>query len=354
MTLSKKGAALVLAALVSVVPVTAVAEILPVGAPAALPSQGTTMQTTNVLLAMLASPAPLGGKDAPLSSGLQKICHRSTGGCDGSATNELSVPTLSFPSARGQVIFEHHWSSGDIPSSFETPGGGKAATRFADGKFRLATSADGRYKIVTDSETGAEVLDILVTRADEARTKTHHTEVEVNIPDYWTKGRFMIPGQRYLLEYWRKNIDYTPDTEWEIWWQNHSMYDSSAEKSRNPSVAIEGGRSGEVLLRIRADSKALSYKKNGRWTYTRDSKYDLGTNSSSSWELWQMEIKVDSTSGALHLWRNGSLVHSEEGLPVGYNDKNGPPWSFGWYKYFGRSSVDRRQAYIGPVRVQKL
>ena len=99
-----------------------------------------------------------------------------------------------------------------------------------------------------------DVLDISVTRDDEAKFRTHHTEVEVNIPGYWVQGHFMMPGQRYLLE----------------------------------------------------------------------------------------------------LWRSGKLVHSEKGLPVGYNDLRGPPWSFGWYKYFSRVSTFKRQAYIGPVRVQKL
>ena len=70
--------------------------------------------------------------------------------------------------------------------------------------------------LVADTLTGQDVLDILVTREDEARTGTHHTGVEPSIPEHWTEGRFMVPGERYLLEFWRKNIDYEPDGKWEI------------------------------------------------------------------------------------------------------------------------------------------
>jgi hypothetical protein len=67
-----------------------------------------------------------------------------------------------------------------------------------------------------------------------------------------------------------------------------------------------------------------------------------------------MEVVYDHESGALHLWRNGELVHSEEGKPVGYNDRRGPPWSLGWYKYFANVSTKQRHALIGPVRVPRL
>jgi hypothetical protein len=88
--------------------------------------------------------------------------------------------------------------------------------------------------------------------------------------------------------------------------------------------------------------------------YDRAQAFGIGENASNLWEFWQMEVKIDADGGVLHLWRNGKLVHSENGLPVGYNDLRGPPWSFGWYKYFSRVSTFKRQAYIGPVRVQKL
>ena len=359
MRLILQGAATLVAALLAVAPMTAAAEGSPLGAELQAPAEGASNLSNDILVAMLAPPSPIGGQSLPLGGSIVPVCHRSAGGCDddggsGGGGGSTSPSTLKFPSPRGKVIFQHNWSSGDIPSSFERPGGGVAGTRFANKKFRLATKPDGRFKIVTDSQTGTKVLDILVTRADEARFRTHHTEIEVNIPNYWESGRFMKAGERYLLEYWRKNVNYKSDSKWEIWWQNHSMFDSTAERGRNPSVAISAGRRGEVRLAIRADSKATSYKRDGFWTYTRESTYNVGSNNSSAWELWQMEIKVDYRKGALHLWRNGKLIHSEEGLPVGYNDRRGPPWSLGWYKYFRGSSVDQRQAYIGPIRVQKL
>jgi hypothetical protein len=165
----------------------------------------------------------------------------------------------------------------------------------------------------------------------------------------------MMPGQRYLLELWRKNINYKPDSQWEIWWQNHSMYDSSVEAARNPSIAIDGGRNGSNQLNIRADSEAISRKdSNGYWMYDRDQTFSIGENTRNLWEFWQMEVMIDADGGLLYLWRNGKLVHSEKGLPVGYNDLRGPPWSFGWYKYFSGVSTFKRRAFFGPVRVQKL
>ena len=41
----------------------------------------------------------------------------------------------------------------------------------------MNTPAFQQGRIVNDPETGQNVLDILVTRADEQRTRTHHTEV---------------------------------------------------------------------------------------------------------------------------------------------------------------------------------
>jgi len=360
MTLSMKGAAVMLAALVSVAPIAAAAETMPVGLQNAVPALGTTTQSNNILLAMLASPGPLGGNSGPLSNGLMNICHRSAGGCDGDGSSGggsgggSSPSTLKFPSPRGTVIFEHQWSSGDIPSSWGTPGAGKAGTPFAGKKFRLGGRPDGRFKIITDPETGAKVVDILVTRQDEARTRTHHTEIEINNVSEWYKGRFMVPGRRYLLEIWRKNINYRADRKWEIWWQNHSLYDNSTEKGRNPLLSLGGDRKGNLNLLVRADTKSTTYKKDGLWVYTRNSSYRLGSPESSAWTLWQMEIKVDPRNGALHLWKNGKLIHSEENSPVGYNDRHGPPWAFGWYKYFSGSNVDSRQAYIGPIRIQRL
>ena len=271
----------------------------------------------------------------------------------GASSPKPVVESLSFPEPRGEVIFEHHWSQGDIPVEYATPGAG--ASGFAAGnKFRIVNPT-GRYLVVTDPASGQEVLDILVTREDDARFGHHHTQIEVHIPKHWTKGRFLVPGERYLLEVWRRNIDYEPDKNWEIWSQNHSMYDSQLEAARNPSIAIDGGRGGINTLTIRSDSNPISFKDDkGKWSYSRQETYPIGANTSDVWELWQMEVVYGHEGGALHLWRNGELVHSEEGKPVGYNDQRGPPWSLGWYKWFSDVPTAQRHALIGPLRVQLL
>jgi hypothetical protein len=106
---------------------------------------------------------------------------------------------------------------------------------------------------------------------------------------------------------------------------------------------------------LRADSNEITGKDDrGRWSYSRNETSDIGANTSDVWVLWQMEVVYDHEGGALHLWRNGELVHSEEGLPVGYNDRRGPPWSLGWYKYFSNVPTQQRHALIGPIRVQLL
>jgi hypothetical protein len=342
MSLKIRGTATLFAVLLAVVPGVVTAEDSPLGVFSKTSAEGQSRPSTGIATAMLISPKMKASLDQAAPQGDPFLpVHLSSG--------------LSLPAPRGKVIFEHHWSAGDIPAAFAKPGGGKAGNRFANRKFRLGTNPDGRYKIVRDPETGVDVLDILVTRDDEAKFRTHHTEVEVHIPGYWIDGRFMMPGQRYLLELWRKNINYKSDSHWEIWWQSHSMYDSSVEAKRNPSIAIDGGRKGSNRLSVRADSKAITRKdSNGNWIYDRAQAFGIGENTSNLWEFWQMEVKIDADGGLLYLWRNGKLVHSEKGLPVGYNDLRGPPWSFGWYKYFSKVSTFKRQAYIGPVRVQKL
>ena len=227
--------------------------------------------------------------------------------------------------------------------------------RFAEDKFRLGTKPDGRYDIAKDPDSGVWVLDILVTRESALALDTHHTEIEVHIPGEWVEGRFLIPGRRYLLEWWRKNLDFEPDSQWEIWTQNHSMHDSVLEKARNPSIAIISSREAESSLVIRADSHPISFRKeDGTWSYTRKEVFPIGRSTTDEWELWQMEVVYDHQAGALHLWRNGELVHSEEGKPIGYNDRRGPPWSIGIYKFFRKVETPQRQAQIGPIRVQLL
>jgi hypothetical protein len=273
----------------------------------------------------------------------------------GASSPKPVVEPLGFPAPRGEVIFEHNWSQGDIPLAYAEPGAGASAPRFAaKNKFRIVNPA-GRLIVVTDPASGQEVLDILVTREDDARFAHHHTQIEVHIPKHWAKGRFLIPGERYLLEVWRRNIDYKPDERWEVWSQNHSMYDSKLEAARNPSIAIDGGGGGINTLTIRSDSNPISFKDDrGKWSYSRQDTYSIGANTSDVWELWQMEVVYDDQAGALHLWRNGELVHSEEGKPVGYNDQLGPPWQLGWYKYFSSVPTAERHTLIGPLRVQLL
>ena len=267
----------------------------------------------------------------------------------GTAATGTLAP-LAFPKPRGEVIFEHRWLQGDVPEEFAQPGTGKAGTRFADKKFRLPTPLDGRLAVVRDPETAKTVLDILVTKDDYKRTRSKHTEIEVHIPDHWTNGRFMIVGQRYLLEFWRKNLDYRPDGQWEIWSQNHSRYDSKKELPRNPAVALGVFDGAQISLTVRGDSNDPSIPK--KPTRPAES-FPLGPAVSDRWEFWQIEIAYDHQAGTLKLWRDGQLLYEEEGTSVGYNDVLGAPWSFGWYKQF-ETDIERRQAYIGPIRVQRL
>ncbi|HMB77052.1 MAG TPA: heparin lyase I family protein, partial [Kiloniellaceae bacterium] len=277
--------------------------------------------------------------------------------CLASAAEDAGGPSslLTFAAPRGEVIFAHHWQPGDLPPSHEFQGRGVFGDSLAAGKFLLSPDADGRYRIVEDPESGQWVLDILVTRAEALARRSHHTEIEIHSPDHLIEGRFFRPGQRYLLEWWRKEIAFEPDGHWEIWAQNHSMYDSPLERSRNPSLALIVGRDRFVTLFVRADSHPISFKdRGGNWSYTRRDAYTVGPSISDRWEFWQMEVLFDHRAGALKLWRNGELLHAEAGKPVGYNDRRGPPWSIGIYKYFDDVATDRRQALIGPIRVQLL
>ena len=157
-----KGAVTLFAVLFAVVPGATAAENSPLGVSSNTTIEGASGLSNGILIAMLAQPN-LNAADsqaAPNGGPLVRVSHKPSG-----STNSA----LSLPAPRGKVIFEHHWSEGDIPAELEKPGGGRAGTRFANKKFRLGSSADGRYKIVTDKDTGAKVLDILVTREDEKR-----------------------------------------------------------------------------------------------------------------------------------------------------------------------------------------
>jgi hypothetical protein len=263
---------------------------------------------------------------------------------------------LIFPPATGKVIFQHAWGSVDVPDILQTAGKRTSTQWLAINKFRVVNPV-GRFKIVTDKQTNLPVLDVLVTRENElAGYAHHHTEIEPHMPDHLINGRGYKLGQRYLWQWWRKNLDYVPDNHWEIEWQIHGWPDNSVEAGRNPPVAIDGGYDGRMTLWLRGSQEQITPKKDsGAWNYTRENRIpDIGPNGSEQWAFWEVEFLLDPKGGAIDVRRDGQLLYSEVGKPLGFNDSRGGLVYTGWYKFFSEVSTARRQAQFGPIRVQEL
>ena len=267
-----------------------------------------------------------------------------------------TLTPLALPPAEGRIILEHHWGVGDLPTLLRRPGGVTGASLMADGTFRVVSPA-GRFKVVTDPETGRKVLDILVRREDsDIRT---HTEIHSFVPGELLEARGYKPRQRYSRQWWRKNLSYVPDGHLEIELQVHGWPDNDAERGRNPPLAIGGGAAGRMTLSLRASPEATTPRRRGDlgWAYSRDDFLpDIGPNSSDLWEFWELVFVLDpeGIEAMIALSRNGELVHSEAGKPFGFNDARGPVIHLGIYKNFRPVTTRRRQSRIGPIRVQEL
>ena len=192
-----------------------------------------------------------------------------------------------------------------------------------------------------------------------------------NLPaPYFKKGKHGVIG----AEYWYSFRIFFPkewkfDQEREIIAQWHGMPDFElGENWRNPpiSLMIGTGQSGvgkNYFLVVHADSKELTPDKRGLGRYTFNREEDLGSIISDlgKWTEWVFHIKWSyKDDGFLIVWKDGEKALDFKKLPNCFNDKLGPYFHFGVYKWPWKEGganykppygIDERILYFDDIRI---
>jgi hypothetical protein len=239
----------------------------------------------------------------------------------------------SWPQATGPSIFDADFSNCNWTADAinETSCGFKAGWPV------------GTYNIVNGA------LHIRTTKEQDATRAHHHTDIEPIIPGF-TNDRSAHIGEAYWYQVRMYLENWTSEDSWEILTQWQSMYDSSAEASRNPPVSLLA-RNGRFSLVIRAGSEEITPPPGTPGRYDRDESINLGPIISDAWIDWVFRIKWDpfGVDGSIAVWQNGKLLYEEYGQPNTFNDTRGPIWSMGIYKYFDDSQVSERRMRVDDV-----
>lgn len=184
----------------------------------------------------------------------------------------------------------------------------------------------------------------------------HRTELNPkNLPsNHFDQGLYARFGKSY---HYSVSIftpkDWSPDTLTESIVQWHSRPDKDEENLIiSPPLALYVGSSqGKAMdrywLRVRAIKDNPPKIKSGKVIYDIDSEHNLGKIIPGTWERWRFEIAWDySKFGFTSVFRNGKRIVTLR-QPNCMNDKHGPYWKFGIYKW------DWKKGKRGPVTSRK-
>ena len=156
---------------------------------------------------------------------------------------------------------------------------------------------------------------------------------------------FFTGGQETVIGpiYWyavkiRLNGPYSPDSdsgESLLQWIGMADSPDNSENARNPAAAlmIRGKR---YAFAARADSKPVTPSYGTPNRYTRNELLDLGpySNDVGVWTCWIVNLRWNYLQGAiLTIWKNGKILIDQKNVVLGYNDRKGPVFKFGLYKW---------------------
>ncbi len=229
-------------------------------------------------------------------------------------------------------------------------------------------SGNTTAKIASEKFLGSTpALKISLNRIEDKVTyRTELVPRKMPLSDF-SKGKFAQIGN----EYWYGIRVFLPqnwesDRNKEIVMQWHGQPDlDEGETSRNPPLSLMiGGNSGEnYLLVIRADSKKLTPSHGGKNRYTRDESYNLGLISEDlgRWISWVYRIRWSyKDDGLITVWKDGRIVFNEVNRANTFNDKYGPYFKFGIYKwvwnpddpaYVPPYGINSRTIYFDDLRI---
>lgn len=212
--------------------------------------------------------------------------------------------------------------------------------------WRLETPQQERIKNVNEIlHNGQPALRFELNKKDEAVSNGKRSEIATppeispNVERYYSFSIF-LPN------------DFETDTIPEIVAQWHAQPDfSSGETWRSPPIALST-RNGHWRLTIRWATDSVNTNK----TVSGIKSVDLGAYEKNKWIDWQFHIKFScKDDGLIEVWKNKASVFTRKG-PNYYNDKKGPFFKFGIYKWAWMnknlsSAITRRVLYFSDVNI---
>lgn len=169
-----------------------------------------------------------------------------------------------------------------------------------------------------------------------------------------TPAEDSVPVERYYsFRIYLPKREFVADSIPEIVAQWHAQPDvEQGETWRSPPIALSV-RNGRWWLTIRWASAPVNTNK----TLTGMKVVDLGPCGTNRWTSWKFHIRFSyGDDGLLEVRKDKEPVFSRSG-PNYYNDKKGPFFKFGIYKWGWNdgkaSAVTRRVLYFSDVKIGK-
>ena len=195
-----------------------------------------------------------------------------------------------------------------------------------------------------------------------AREGKYSLRLELNLTDDIVAGSKRVElrtanEKKANVERWYKFSTYFPqdyalDAIPEIIAQWHENPDFDlGEKWRSPPIALEIIK-GKWQVRVLSASEKVNTNK----TLSSNNSFDIEDFKAGTWHDWIFHIHFSfEEDGLIQVWHNGKLVVDHAG-PNYYNDKKGPYFKIGLYKWGWkaknvRSAVARRVLYIDDVKI---
>jgi len=186
-------------------------------------------------------------------------------------------------------------------------------------------------------------------------SKTDKTVENGKRAEVFFKAEKTLPVERwYAFNIWLP-ASFVYDSLPEIVAQWHGTPDFDlGENYRSPAVDLMIQK-GEWHLETRWASQAVNDNNSLTGSFTGKSSIPFGKTVTEKWTQWIFHIKFSyKNDGLLEVWKDGAKIYSRKG-PNYYNDKLGPYFKFGIYKWEWmkpqNTNVNKRILYFGDVKL---
>ena len=184
----------------------------------------------------------------------------------------------------------------------------------------------------------SEVVPYTTLSKDFARKK--HAKLE---KEYWYGIRIYLPKDliidkdREIIMQWHDQ----PDWEFKEDWRSPPV-------ELNISNIAASSRVKNYILFVRSDAREITPPKGSKNRFEQETRFDIGSieEDLGKWTQWVLHVKWSyKDDGFLKLWKNGNVVLNLPNHPNTYNDKYGPYFKFGIYKWTWKKSKGAQQDF---------